>query len=156
MSHWYRPLAAGLSVLFLAVGAVLFATAANGTFGGYWGVDLSHYLDGTRRWLATGTPYLASEVSAPFQYQPLTFMHPPIALWFSCPFLVLPTPLWWAIPCAVVAWSVWLCRPAPWTWPLLAAALAYPRFHSAFIVGNSDLWVWAGVAAGCDSGGRRW
>lgn len=146
--RWYRPLMLGLALVVLVWGCLLFYTAATGTFGGFWGVDLTHYLDGTRRWLDVGTPYLPSEVAAPFEYQPETFMHPPIALLLFLPFLWVPAFLWWAIPLAVAGACIWICRPAPWTWPLLAMAAAYPRFHDALIVGNSDLWVLGGVAAG--------
>ena len=146
--RWYRPAMVGLSLLALAWGALLFYTAATGTFGGYWGVDIGHYLDGTRRWLAVGTPYLPSEVAAPFDYQPQTFMHPPVALLLFLPFLYLPILAWWVIPLAITGAIVVACRPAPWTWPLIAMAVAYPRFHDALIVGNSDLWVLAGIAAG--------
>jgi hypothetical protein len=146
--RWYRPVMFGLSVAVLIAGLLLFLRAVTGAFGGYWGVDITHYLDGARRWLETGTPYLASEVAGPFEYQPQTFMHPPIALLLFVPFLWLPIVLWWLVPLAVTLAIVVACRPAPWTWPLLALAAAYPRFHAALIVGNSDLWVLAGIAAG--------
>lgn len=149
-TRWERPIAVGLSALILAAGVVLFVTAATGEFGRFWGVDIAHYLDATRRWLATGTPYVPSEVAGPFTFVPETFLHPPIALVLFLPFLVLPLPLWWAIPLGVVAWSV--RQAPPWAWPLLAFAVSHPRFHGALIVGNTDLWVAAGLVAGIRHG----
>ena len=146
--RWYRPVALGLSVLILGFGVALFKVVLDGPFGSYWALDLAHYLDGARRFLDTGNPYLPSEVAAPFAYQPETFLHPPISLYLFLPFLVLPLPLWWAIPLGVTGWCIWSWRPAAWTWPFLAAAVAFPRFQGALILGNSDLWVLAGVAAG--------
>ena len=145
--RWERPVALGLSAVIGGFGLALFWTTLSGGGLGIGG-DLAEYMAATQRWIATGTPYLASEVAGPFDYGPLTFLHPPIALALFAPFLVLPTILWWAIPLTVVAWCVWSWRPALWTWPIIALALAYPRFHGALIVGNTDLWVWAGVAAG--------
>jgi hypothetical protein len=146
--RWGRPTAVGLSVLFALIGLLVFLAALAGTGQRIVGLDVGHYLDATRRWLETGTPYLPSEVAGPYEIGPLTFLHPPIALLLFAPFLVLPTFLWWIIPLAVVGWCVVAWRPADWTWPLMVALLALTRFHIPLIVGNSDLWVWAGVAAG--------
>ncbi len=148
LERWGRPVAVGVSALILFAGALLFTAAATGRFGQYWGYDVGHYLDGARRFLDTGTPYLPNEVAGPFEYAPETFLHPPIALLLFVPFLWLPIILWWVIPLGTVAWCAWSWRPAYWAWPTMAFAVAYTRFHDALIVGNSDLWVWAGVAAG--------
>lgn len=143
-----RPVAVGLTILFAAIGVVLFAVGLTGVWGGLLGNDIVHYLAATSRWLDTGTPYLAREVAAPFaDYSRDTFLHPPIALVLFAPFLVLPIVLWWT-PLAVVGWCIWSWRPAVWSWPLIAAGLALPRFHAAVFVGNTDLWVWAAVAVG--------
>src|SRR3954451_2620758 len=96
-NQWYRPLAVGLTVLILLCGALLLAS--------FWpsnaahaGEDLTHYLDGVRRWLATGSPYLPNEVARSFDYEVETFLHPPVSLIFFAPWLVLPAILWWAVP----------------------------------------------------------
>ena len=112
------------------------------------GLDIGHYLDATRRWIETGTPYLANEVAAPFDFAPLTFLHPPVALYLFLPFLVLPLALWWVVPIGVVAWTIVSWRPAAWSWPVIAGALVFSRFHVPLIVGNTDLWIWAAVAGG--------
>lgn len=147
--RWYRPAMVGFTLLVLMFGVGLVALfLMTGRIGEVLGWDYGHYLDGTRRWLETGTPYLASEVAAPFEYAPLTFLHPPIAVLLFLPFLFLPAVLWWAIPAVVVGWFLWTARPAPWVWPLLPLPLLDMRFIVAIIVGNTDLWILAGVAAG--------
>ena len=147
--RWARPLAVGVTIAVLAFAAVTVwfeftAAPAATTFA----VDYGHYLDGTRRWLETGTPYLPRDVAGPFSFEPLTFLHPPVALLLFLPFLILPAILWWAIPIGIVVWSVWAWRPAMWAWPLMALMLAYPRAHVSFMVGNTDMWIWAAVALG--------
>jgi hypothetical protein len=146
---WGRPLALVLTLVILAVGAVtLWFEVTAAPFAATFAIDYGHYLDATRRWLDTGTPYLPQDVAAPFTPGPLTFLHPPIALLLFLPFLVLPAILWWAIPLGAVAWSVSRWRPAVWTWPLMALMLAYPRTHVSILVGNTDMWVWGATALG--------
>lgn len=146
--RWYRPAMAACTVVIATMGLTLLTVMVQGRMGGAIGRDLWHYLDGARRWLETGSPYLPAELAGSFQYGSHTFLHPPSTLLLFAPFLVLPAVLWWATPIAVVAWSLRSWRPAPWTWPLLAAPLLYVPFLVAVIVGNTDLWVAAGVAAG--------
>jgi hypothetical protein len=147
-ARWGRPLAVGLTVVFVAIGLAQFAFGMNGVGQHIVGLDIGHYLDATRRWIETGSPYLPSEVAGPFQIEPETFLHPPVAIYLLAPFLVLPVVLWWAIPIGIVAWCVASWRPADWTWPVIAALLALSRFMIPLIVGNTDLWVWAAIAAG--------
>lgn len=136
------------TLVLVTFGVVIFLQTWASPYGGQVGLDLGHYLDGTRRWISTGTPYLASEVAGPFDYQPLTFLHPPVSLWLFAPFLVLPAPLWWAIPWTITATCIVGWRPRLWAWPLMASALAWPRFTGGFIVGNTDMWVTAFLALG--------
>jgi hypothetical protein len=146
--RWGRPVAVGLTLALVAAGLVELRAAMSDVGLSIVGLDIGHYLDATRRWLDTGTPYLPNEVAGPFQFGPLTFLHPPVALYLFLPFLFLPVALWWAIPLSVVVWSIWSWRPAAWSWPIMVGALVFTRFHVPLIVGNTDLWVWAGVAAG--------
>jgi hypothetical protein len=145
--RFFAPVCAGIALLLLVwVGATLvIGFAALGPT--YLGLDIQHYLHGTQRWLDTGSPYLPSEVAGPYEYQPESFLHPPIALLLFAPFLVLPLPLWW-VPLPIVAWCIYLWKPAPWTWPVMAALTAYPPHHVSIIVGNSDMWVLGGIALG--------
>ena len=146
--RWGRPAAVALTIALTVAGIVELRAALSDIGVSIIGLDIGHYLDGTRRWLDTGTPYLPDEVRGPFQFAPLTFLHPPVALYLFLPFLFLPLVLWWAIPLGIVAWSIVSWRPAAWSWPILVGALVFSRFHIPLIVGNTDLWVWAGVAAG--------
>jgi len=115
---------------------------------GFPTVDIGHYLDASRRWLETGTPYLAHEVAGGFDYSPLTFLHPPIALLLFAPFLVIPVQLFWILPIAFLVAFVVLCRPAAWAWPLIGGALLWHQTAVAIVAGNSDLWVAAFIAGG--------
>ena len=54
-SRWYRPVAFGVTVLILVCGIALL-TAFWPSNAVHTGDDLVHYLDGVRRWWATGSP----------------------------------------------------------------------------------------------------
>lgn len=151
IGRWYRPAMVGLSLLGLGLAAWLLAIElAGGPVD--WGLDFRHYLDGARRFLDTGSPYLPSDVAGSFRFSDETFLHPPISLYLFVPFLWLPAVLWWAIPLTVTGWCLWSWRPAPWTWPILALAAAWPRLHGAIAFGNTDMWVLAAVTAGLQFG----
>ena len=141
-----------LAGIVAGLGVALFVTTVQGPLGASIGNDLDHYLAATRRWLESGTPYVASEVAGPFTFGPSTFLHPPISLLLFLPFLVMPAWLWWAIPLGLAGASIIAWRPARWSWPVIAVGLADPRFHGALLVGNTDLWVLAGVALGLRHG----
>jgi hypothetical protein len=153
--RWKKPLAAGLS--FALVGIAVVELAANLSYvlppgDSYLGMDFFFYRDIAARWVETGAYYLPHQLAGPY---PATLMvvnlYPPAALLLFVPFLVLPAILWWLIPIAVViAFLAW-CRPAPIAWPLLALVLIWPRTQTAFLFGNTDLWMAAAVA-----GGLRW
>jgi hypothetical protein len=55
-----RLVAFALTVVLLGFAAVRLWATIHGAFAGLEGVDLRHYLDGTRRWLDTGSPYPGS------------------------------------------------------------------------------------------------
>jgi len=145
VARWSGPLAIGL----LGAAVIVLGWALTNQFGHtFLDWDRAHYVAATVRWLETGTPYVASEVAGPFDYGPDTFLHPPIALPLFLPFIWLPPVLWYALPMGFTAWTVVRWHPARWTWLLMAACLAWPRTAGMVIVGNTDLWVMAIVAAG--------
>jgi hypothetical protein len=148
MSRWLAAAMTVSTVLLFGAAAWLVWKTVVSAPPGYVALDLSHYLDGTRRWLESGSPYLADEVNAEFSYAPLTFLHPPVALFLFVPFLALPSGLWIGIPLVVIGWSIVSWRPARWAWPLVALAACSPSFRAAVVLGNSDLWVGAFVALG--------
>ena len=138
-----------IAVGLLGAALIVFLWALLGPFGRAnldW--DRAHYLAATARWLDTGSPYVSQEVAAPFDYQPDTFLHPPVALLLFLPFRWLPAIVWYALPITIVTVVSSQWRPARWTWPILAACLAWPRTSGMLIVGNTDLWVAAFVALG--------
>ena len=148
------PVALGLALVIGAFAVAQFAAEWYGIWGThYLGYDYGHYLDAVRRWLSTGSPYLPGEVAGPYAaYAPEAFLHPPVALLFFAPFLVVPAVLWWAIPIAIVVGSIAAWRPAFWTWPIMMLCLAQPQTPAAIIVGNTDIWVAALVAIGLRHG----
>lgn len=130
----------GLGVAFLVGGAFMFAA--------HGGEDLAIYLRHSADWAAGGSFYSPRQLAGPYLIQAGDSLYPPTAALLFLPFLVLPTVLWWAIPVAIVAASLRAWRPAPWTWPILAVCLVYPRTLSLIIYGNPSMWVTAAVAAG--------
>lgn len=147
--RWSKPVASGLTVLLLVVAAWGVWRWWSYSLPDYPTLDIGHYLDATRRWLETGTPYLPHEVAGPYDhYSPLTFLHPPIALYLFLPFLVLPVALFWIIPLGITALLVVAWRPHHLVWPLLALALCTDGFRNAFVTGNTDMWMLMAVAAG--------
>ena len=75
-------------------------------------------------------------------------LYPPHALFLFVPLVFLPALVWWIVPLAVLGVTVWRWRPTPWTWPVMILLLMWPRANSAFLFGNTDMWMAAGIAAG--------
>ena len=139
----------GLLVAALAIEIQFaWATVSGPWFASFGFADLGGYLDGARRFVATGSPYLPSQVAGPWQLGAHSFIHPPTALPLFLAFLVLPAPLWWAIPLGATAWVVRQLRPAGWALALMAVALLWPRSVGSLLAGNSDMWAMALVAVG--------
>ncbi len=113
------------------------------------GIDHGFYKSVGERWLDTGEFYLPHQLEGSYVIRPnVDNLYPPIAIPFFAALRWLPFPLWWIIPMAVVAAVLWRLRPAPWTWPILLMLFAWPRNVSDLLLGNSNQWVIAAVAAG--------
>ncbi len=116
------------------------------------GADFDGYRAAGQRFLGTGSPYAPVQLLGPYDPWSLpqagVFLHPPTALLLVLPFLVLPAVLWWALPLAAIGWVLWTYRPAAWGWAVILLFAAWPRTVGAVLLGNSDLWVAAGVALG--------
>lgn len=148
--EWYRPTMFGLSVLVLLAGFGLVAVAAYLIVSGQPFApfdDLRIYQDATRRLFTGGEWYL------PHQAEPYTVSHgdvlyPPVTAWFFAPWLILPAWTFVVIPVSIVAWVVASYRPAPWTWPILAACLVFPPTLLYLAYANPGLWIVAFVALG--------
>jgi hypothetical protein len=140
--------AVGLTVVLLAL-AGLELVALNAMYPVILFSDpVVGYFPGAQRFLDTGSPYAPEQVAGAWSLGAHSFIHPPAALALFVPFLALPLPLWWVLPLGFTAWAVWRLRPAPWTWPLMAACLLWPRSTGSLLAGNSDMWAMAFVAAG--------
>ena len=153
---WYRPTMLGLTLVILAFGLVVFVMRWR-VFdaAGFLGLDYRTHLVFAERFLDTGSMYLPYQLAGPYDPQPLPHvpavmpsMYPPHAIYLFAPFLVLPAILWWVIPVGLTAYVVATFRPAPWTWPVIAALVALPHIVAALIVGNTTMWLVAFVAAG--------
>lgn len=136
------------SVLLLFAAVRVYATFTAPWWADLMGNDFRNYLHAIERWLATGSPYVPSEIAGPFQYTSQTFLHPPITFALFYPFLFLPWALWWSIPLCVAVYATLIWKPAPWTWPLMALPLVLYPIGAIIINGNTDLWMWAAFAAG--------
>jgi len=143
--------------VLLLVSTGVFIVAAIAEFAWLWqyigsqdaiGSDYSFFRSAAQGWLETGELYSARQLAGPYQVETLVdFLYPPTALLLFVPFVWLPWPLWWLIPIVTLAWAMVRLRPLPWTWPLIAAAIAYPPTISQLIYGNTNMWVAAAIAA---------
>jgi hypothetical protein len=158
--RWYRPAMFGLAALMLTVGLVV-AINRYGAFAalGYVGVDHAIHNVFALRWWETGSMYLPAQIAGRFDPQLLTddmtalpSMYPPTAVLLFVPFAVLPDVMWWVVPLGTIGYVIARWRPAPWAWPLLAAVIAYPATSSIVIVGNTAMWMVAGVCAALEWG----
>ena len=154
-TRWAKPVCAGLALVFFVIAAAEFAVALSYVLppgDSFLGMDLSFYREIAARWLETGVFYLPHQLSGPYTATLMVdTLYPPPALLLFVPFLVLPAILWWLVPVAVLGAFLAWCRPGPLAWPLLALVLVSPRTQTAFLFGNTDLWMAAAVA-----GGFRW
>lgn len=137
-------------ILVLAVfnAAVILPRAA--ALGAAVGVDFHGHEAIARNWLATGQLYFPWQLAGPYHVSTETapVLYPPVILYLLVPFLVLPEPLWWLIPLVALAIVIVRLRPAPWTWPILAAIAWFPRTQEIVLYGNPSMWIAAFSAVG--------
>lgn len=154
---WAKPVAVGLTVLILAFGSLI-AVAQFRAFA-RWdlvGIDYRTMMQFGRDWLERGTMYREWQF-APYPFdagaggndlQAIPALYPPTAGPVFAVWSYLPAVLWWAIPIGVVAYVIWRLRPAPWSWPVMAAVLLLPATASIIVVGGTTMWITAGIAGG--------
>ena len=149
-SRFYRPTMFGLATVILGLAVYeLVTTAVTPSGQELIAADVTQgYLAGAQRFVNTGSPYTAKQLAGPWVLGYHSFIHPPAALLLFVPFLFVPLPLWWILPIATTVWCVAWLRPLPWTWPLLAFCLIWPRSIGSLLAGNTDIWATAFVAAG--------
>ena len=91
------------------------------------GADLVFFRSIAEHWLDTGQFYLEHQLTGPYVVQTqVDVLYPPTALLLFVPFVWLPSLLWWLLPVGIFVLAIRQLRPARWTWPLIAAGIAYP------------------------------
>lgn len=152
-SRWYRPVAVGLTGLMIAVLLFELSVVVAQLRPGSVGVDFHQYLVHTRRWLDGGSLFLDRQLHGPYAIEAGDSLYPPTILYLTVPFVYgLPEVAWWAVPAGIIAAAMLHHRPAPWTWPIMAALLVLPRTVEIVLYGNPVLWVTAALAAGTVAG----
>jgi hypothetical protein len=147
----YRPLAVGLTLVFLGWAVVVAASLASAVqyFDGVpIAVDFNLYVSLAQGFVRGESFYPSWQLSGPYPIRMGASLYPPTLLYLMVPFIILPAVLWWAIPLSLIAYVVWHHRPAPWAWPLLALMVAWPRTQEIVVFGNPSMWAAAAVAAG--------
>ncbi|HEY5628385.1 MAG TPA: hypothetical protein VIR16_02635 [Candidatus Limnocylindrales bacterium] len=152
LARWYEPtmlgLALGLVVVWLDVLRTASAIMPPGD-------DLQLWVAFGNRWMDTGSIYTLAQVAGPVSgevhghYATATALYPPAAVPLFLAAAMLPAPLaplWWLIPLGLTAWVIARLRPAAWTWPIMAALLAWPQW--SIWAGGTSMWVMAAVATG--------
>lgn len=113
------------------------------------GADLVFFRSIAEHWLDTGQLYLDHQLTGQYVVQTqVDVLYPPSALLLFVPFIWLPSLLWWLLPVGILVVAIGGLRPARWTWPLIAAGIAYPQTVSQVIYGNTNMWAAAAIAAG--------
>lgn len=159
MTRWFRPVAFGTTAVLLLLAAAVNATTWAGHDIGPWlGVDFALFREFGQRWLETGSMYLPSQLEGPYSVwwtydKPTTpSIYPPAAGPLFGALALLPLQLaalaWWGVPIGILASALARWRPAPWSWPIMAALLVHPQLPITYIVGSSTMWAVALVALG--------
>ena len=112
------------------------------------GVDYRLYMDAASTWLHGGAYFQPYQLAGPYPISAGDILYPPVALLLFVPFTFLPAILWWLVPAAAVAWSLYVLRPAPTTWPVLALCLAWPPTLVKIVTGNPVIWAVGALSLG--------
>ena len=119
-----------------------FAISPSGVTG-LVGADFNIYMDATRSWASSGDWYLARQLHGPYRIEYGDVLYPPLLLYLTIPFIVVPEPVWWLVPLGAVMWSLRRLGPLPWALPLMMICLVVPLTTEQFIKGNPVMWVMA-------------
>jgi hypothetical protein len=135
-------------VLLTLAGVVALLTFQAAATAGRLGADLDLYVSATRGFLADQGFYPAHQLGGAYVIADGDILYPPTTILLFLPFVVLPALAFWTVPLAMTAAVVAFHRPRAWTWPLLAAGIAYPVTILKLVHGNPVMWVVAAVALG--------
>jgi hypothetical protein len=137
-------LATSIAILGFAVAVIVGNVALIRALGGD---DFGIYLRHTREWLSGGSFYDARQLTgSPYTLVVGDSLYPPPFAIVMLPFLILPGLMWWVLPAIIVGAVIRQHRPAPWTWPILAICIAYPRTLDLLVRGNPSMLLSASVA----------
>jgi hypothetical protein len=154
-SNWLFVASMGITAGVALASTVVSAQAASAWDS--WGGDLRVWVALGHRWLDTGTLYAPFQLAGPYPVNAFAAaaetpaLYPPAAGPVFAVLAIAPSPLlilWWVLPVALLTWCLWRWRPARWTWPLIAACLAWPQTPWQFMVGGTSMWTSALVAGG--------
>jgi hypothetical protein len=148
-----RPTLLGLTVAILGLAAAEAVVILGNAAALHWvplGIDHEQVMISVRHWLGTGELYRPEQIAGPFDLADGTGppMYPPTAFALMVPFAFLPAIVWWIVPALLIGYALAKHRPAPWTWPLMALCLAFPRSLEMILFGQPSMWIAALVAAG--------
>jgi hypothetical protein len=120
------------------------------------GQDWAFYVSLGRRWLDSGVLYGDRQLTGTYHVLVnVDNLYPPPSILVFAAFAVVPTPLsalvWWGMPLGLLVKALVKFRSSPWTWPLMAACVFWPRSLGSLVAGNSDL-----LSAGFVAGGLIW
>jgi hypothetical protein len=147
--RWYRPVAVTLTLTLLVWAGIVFAFLWPGIDArGEIAYDPILFRDIAQRWVTTGEAYYPIQFAGAYLPDGLVNLYPPIVLYLWAPLLYVPMILWWIIPLGIVGWHIYHCRPAPWTWPVLALLFGLFPTVSGLIYGSSTMWSMAFIALG--------
>lgn len=150
--HW--RFATALLLILIGLEVAWLAPTIDANPQQWLGMDYTYYVSLGQQWLADGSFYEPHQLAGPYQAQLLgidptvSTLYPPTALFLFVPFSVLPAVMWWALPIAITVFAIRRLRPSPPAWAAMAVLLAWPRAIGAYLFGNTDMWIMAGVAAG--------
>jgi hypothetical protein len=146
----YRPVCVALAVVLLALFAaeIAYGWTSDLNWRAAAGNDLAIYTTATESLLRNGQWYLERQLHGPYPLLYGDVLYPPVTAFAFAPWIVLPFVVYLAIPIVVVAVLIATWRPAPWTWPVMAACLLYPMTPLKAIAGNPVLWMAMFLALG--------
>lgn len=113
--------------------------------------DFRVYVDIARQWLDSGAMYAPFQLAGPYvntiylEGGVVNSYPPPMTMLFAV-FLFVPAIVWWILPLWAMAAMAVYWRPAPWSWAIVAAALAILPFAVSVAMGNTILWAMAATA----------
>jgi len=149
MGRWGKPLAMGLTVLFTLFGLwVIYVMSTTPTLFVAPGSDREIYVAAGQRWASGEWIFYPDQLRGPYLLAVGHVLYPPVAYPAFYAASLLPALFWWLVPLSVTAAGILWHRPAYWSWPIIAACLAFPWSLMLAWAGNPTIWLAAFVSLG--------